>query len=340
MTSVESSQSQLRARFLPRALAWSLAIHLLCFGVWKCGQSRGWWQELAAPRWMQALTKKLLTPMTVKVRPPQPKPLPPPLIFVDTDPAQAVKEPPKNAKYYSANNSVAANQEIKQPSDVPTITGHQDKVLKATDAANSKAQPLQPAPKADEKEQPERAASQARPRATATPGDLAMSKPAPKSQANDGKADGDTGAAEEAQPEHHRPRTIQEALQQRGLVGQKVRQAGGVNEIRHESFAAMATSYGDYDREFIAAVQTRWDQLLKNPRATPPGRVVVEFQLLPTGRVTGVKVVENTVDELSGFICMQAISDPAPYKPWPRQMQLDIGADHRDVRFTFFYENE
>ena len=39
-------------------------------------------------------------------------------------------------------------------------------------------------------------------------------------------------------------------------------------------------------------------------------------------------------------VCTSAILNSAPFRAWPRQMQLDIGADHRDVQFTFFYENE
>jgi hypothetical protein len=78
---------------------------------------------------------------------------------------------------------------------------------------------------------------------------------------------------------------------------------------------------------------------LENRPINPSGRVVLEFVLLPTGRITDLRVVENTVDATSAAICSSAISDPAPYRPWPRQMQLDLGTDHRDMRFTFYYEN-
>ncbi len=328
-----------REQRLLRALALSLLVHLLVFALWKTGQQRHWWQGDWRPSWMQLLAKKMTTPVKVKVsaRPPPPEPMP--MLFVDTDPALAVPEPPKNAKFYSANNALAANKEIKKESDMPNLTGLQDKVLKATPSGKPKAQPLQPTPKPQESQE-EKAASQPRSRQSITPGDLVMAKPRELLQTNEGKADVGTGSGEETQPEHHRPRTIQEALEQRGMIGQTMRHSGGVHNLQADpSFTAVGTSYGDYDAEFIAAVQTRWYQLLETHEG-PPGRVVVQFTLLPTGRVTDLKVVENTVDDLSGVICSDAILDNAPYRPWPRQMQIDLGADHRDVRFTFYYESE
>jgi len=329
-----------RERRLLRALALSLLIHLLFFGLWKLGQQRHWWQGGRRPSWMQALAKKMTTPVKVKIPPRPPEPEPTPMLFVDTDPEHSVPEAPKNAKFYSANNTLAANPEIKKESDLPNITGSQDKVLKTTASGRPKAQPLQPTPQPQQSQQ-EQAASQPKSRQSITPGDLVMLKPRELMQTNQGRADVGAGAGEEAQQEHHRPRTIQDALAQHGMLGQRTRQSGGVHNLQPDSsFLAVGTSYGDYDAEFINSVQTRWYQLLETHGETPPGRVVIEFKLLATGRVTDLKVVENTVDDLSGVICSSAILDNAPYRPWPRQMQIDLGADHRDVRFTFYYENE
>ncbi len=326
---MEIRQSNASEKLVFRALAWSLLIHLFCFAAWKEGKTHGWWQN-APPRWLQDLTKTLLTPVANKVPPPQKKHQEVPLIFVDTDPALALKDPPKDAKFYSANSTAAANSEVKKISDLPNITGHQEHVPKPTDAAKSKAQPLQPSPKPEEQQQ-EQPEKKPMPAQKVAVGDLAMAKP------NDGKAQTNTDAVE-PQPEHHRPRTLEQARQQSGLLGEKMHQDGGVpNMGPHASFAAVGKSYGDYDRDLIDAVTTAWYQLLDARPPTVSGHVVVEFRLLPTGRVTDVKIVENTVDDFYGTICSSAILNPAPFRPWPRQMQLDLGTDHRDVRFTFYY---
>jgi outer membrane biosynthesis protein TonB len=330
-----------REQWVARALALSLLIHLLFFGLWRLGLEQHWWQGGWRPSWLRALAQKMVMPVKVKIPArPAPQAEPTPLLFVDTDPALAVPEPPKNAKFYSANNVLAANKEIKKESDIPNITGSQTKELKATASGKPKAQALQPTPKPQESQE-EKAASQPKSRQSITPGDLVMAKPRELMDTNQGKAEVGTGAGQEAQPEHHRPRTIQEALAERGMLGQRTRQSGGVHNLQADpSFTAIGTSYGDYDAEFINAVKTRWYQLLETHGETPPGQVVVEFTLLPTGRVTDFKVVSNSVDDLSGVICRSAILDNAPYRPWPKQMQIDLGADHRDVRFTFYYENE
>ena len=48
-------------------------------------------------------------------------------------PAQATTEPPKNARFDSSRNSQAANPEIDKESDIPKITGDQDRIIKADD---------------------------------------------------------------------------------------------------------------------------------------------------------------------------------------------------------------
>jgi hypothetical protein len=32
--------------------------------------------------------------------------------------------------------------------------------------------------------------------------------------------------------------------------------------------------------------------------------------------------------------------DPAPYARWPSQMRKDVGADFRDLQFTFYFDVE
>ena len=37
------------------------------------------------------------------------------------------------------------------------------------------------------------------------------------------------------------------------------------------------------------------------------------------------------------LICESAIREPSPYAPWPDEMRRIIGANYREVTFTFYY---
>ncbi len=350
------SESLLRNLFL-RAAVISLLIHLLAFGGWKLGEARGWWRAQSLPAWLQAAQKHLAT-IAVKKVPTKallkPQPLPRhevPMVFVDIDPAAAIATPPKQTKFYGAANTEAANLAKKLDSAVPQITGVQDKVIKTTDP--SKAKPLQPSPpKTEPKPDPTPEAqakapepkadpkpAQPEPQRTQAPGDLAFAKPQDKVQ--DGKAQTEQSQPAHAAPQVTRPRTLEEARRRAGMQGEKMQQDGGVNRLAmNSSLDVTRTSFGDYDREFVDAVQQRWYKLLEDREGHVPGKVVVEFRLWYDGRVTDMKVAQNEVGELLGLICQKAVLDPAPYKRWPTEMRREINSDYRDVKFTFFYLNQ
>jgi outer membrane biosynthesis protein TonB len=163
-----------------------------------------------------------------------------------------------------------------------------------------------------------------------------MAKPREKAQEKNGQSDTDIGADDQPQPVHQRPRTIDEAKAQHGMLGAKSQQKGGANRLRMDSTVdAVKTSYGDYDQQFVDAVSTRWHQLLED--RSGEGTVVVEFKLYPDGRVTDLQTAHNEVSDMLALLCMQAISDPAPYRPWPMDMRRDFPEGFRLLRFTFYY---
>jgi outer membrane biosynthesis protein TonB len=323
-------------KLLLRALIISLLIHLTVFSTWKWGRTEGWWRNFNFPAWMH-LTPKLLKPMTAKKIAPVPQPQPSQLVFVDVDPALAEAAPPKAPKFYSANNSVAANPNPKN-APLPEIGGRQDKVIKTTENARLKPQPLQPSPPSQETANAPEA--KPLPKEALAPGDLVMAKPNEQAQDKKGQSETEMSAEAQLQPVHQRPRTIAEAKAQRGMLGEKSRQEGGVQRLKMDSsLDAMKTSYGDYDAQLIDAVRTRWYQLLEN-RSPGTGRVVVEFRLHPDGRVTDLNIAQTEMSDLFGLICAQAIREPAPYLPWPLEMRRDIPKEYRDVTFTFYYGTE
>ena len=302
--------------YVARALALSVAIHLVLFGTLELGR------HLRLPEWLQAMLRR-----TVRVeerKNPSPVSQEVPLLFVEVDPAQATPEPPKETKNYSVVNSLAANPDVSMDSNQPKIEGAQDKVPKVVDtlrpAPVPPLTPVEPEPK-PVKPEPESEAAR-------KPGDLALAKPA------------DPKPKEEEKPK--RPRTLIEAQLQQGLIaGQKLKQEGGVKRhgTIHPTFDARGTAVGVYDAALIEAVQQCWYNIL-DETTTPsrPGKVVVEFQLHSDGYVTDVKVLESNVGELHSTFCQLAIQKPAPFKRWPDGMRKEIGRDYRQLRFTFFYE--
>ena len=337
MTAAQSRSANSAGQLLLKAMVLSLAAHLAAFGGWKWGQTHAWWKTSSLPVWLQVLPHHL--PSTLARTFPAAQPLQPtPLLYVDVDPAMAAAKPPANPKYYSTADTVAANPEKKVPSDLPLIPGTQDKAMK-TVAAGARSVPLQPSPPAAEKTRPtedETTESKALPKPAYTPGDLAEAKPDKKIQEKKGTSESENGADAATQPKHERPRTLEEARERTGAPGPLLRQQGGVKmESAEPAVDAMRTVYGDYDRDFIDAVESRWFELLKD-RRNDAGTVKVEFNLHANGRITDMKLLSSDVDELQSLFCEQAVLDPAPFKPWPQKMRQVI-SDPRQVRFTFYY---
>jgi hypothetical protein len=124
------------------------------------------------------------------------------------------------------------------------------------------------------------------------------------------------------------------------LAGRKMKQEGGVRRLGTlSSLDVKASPFGDYDRAIIVAIQNRWFDLLdmRGFGHEMSGRVVLDFRLHHDGRISALSVAENTVDEMLSLLCQKAVTDPAPYARWPSDMRRMIGADYRDVRFTFYY---
>jgi len=323
------------------ALVLSLIIHLVLFGTYKVGKHYGWWNTQS--EWLVRLTKKLTQskPRMAILMQPKPKAAQPPpsipLTFVEVDPSTALAEPPPDAKYYSSKNAKAQNAEPAPPKDVPKLDGKQTQVVRLEDNQKSVPFPLQPAVKPEPEPPKEPETLQPKPKGGEKIGDLALNKnPNPKPP-SDGVVD--VGNGESPTVPKDRPRTLAQARAAKGLlVGEKTKQEGGVERRGRIAFDTKATPFGQYDAEFIAAVEQAWHNLLENNQLSQrSGRVVLEFKLNADGRITNMKVDGNEVGEILGMLCQRAVQDPAPYRRWPADMRRVIGSNTREIRFTFFY---
>jgi outer membrane biosynthesis protein TonB len=256
----------------------------------------------------------------------------PQLVFVQVDPSQAAAEAPKNAKYYSAHNSVAANPDPQGDTGTPRIEGKQTVVPKTEDTPRPTPATLQPSPPKDTSK-PSKDDQKSKPEERPKPGDLAMLKP------NDTPA---KDASETPQVEHERPHTLAEAHM---LAGDKMKQDGGVKRREpRPAFDVAGSPFGEYDDRIVTAIQQRWYDLLENETFAQNrvGTVVVTFRLYPDGHITDVRIAQSDVGEVLGYVCMSAIQDPSPYDHWPEAMlrknKIDTGHDYRDCRMVFAYE--
>ncbi len=289
-------------RHLWIALTASVGAHVVAASVWAL-----------LGTFLIALNRSLLAEMTTtameaRMRARQE----PPLVYVDVSPEQAAPEPPPETKFYSTQNTLAANPEpVDKDSDIPKIEGREEPVTKTFDT-------LRPAPVSEPTPPPEPEPEPETKPTPAQPGDLALGTP--------------------PQETRRRPRTLAEARMQKGLVGPRTRQDGGVRRQGVVSLNVKSSPFGAYDAALVAAIQKRWYDLLEDTSVPlRPGRVVVEFTLHYDGRITELKIAEQDVGEILSLYCRKAISDPAPFSPWPKELRQLVGKDYRDVRISFFY---
>jgi len=295
------------SRRLALVLALSLAAHLLTWGGYEAGKDFGWWRVWHWPVWLQHLTQKINSFPVREVHEE------PPLEFVTVE--QPSAPPLEDTKYFSTQNSRAANPDADQDANKPKLNGKQTDVPKAEDVPRPDFNKPQPAPPA-QPSQPELAMNA---------GDLTLGKPPEQQQ---------------TQPQE-RPRTLREALAQQAsrLPGLQMRQEGGVrNHARVPSLNVKVTGFAEYDQRFIEAVSQHWYDLLDSQQFAldRTGKVTLRFHLNYDGSITEMRFSENTVGDLLGYVCQKAVMDSEPFERFPSDMRAKLG-NFADVQFTFYY---
>jgi hypothetical protein len=304
--------SRLEKKRLLVALIFSLVLHIAGMGVYRWGVKQHWWQPVKI---LSALPK---IPPNKKNLPP-PKPPEEQVVFVDV--SHEEKEPPPKAKYYSNKNSQAANPEARKDLNDPKIEGKQTVM-----------------PKTESGTRPSKLAF-----ATPAPTSLRGVLPA-KTETSQERGDLDVAqkTSEQKPPQPQtppRPRTLKEA-QQNLTQGEAMKQDGGVKRVRvYSSLDAKQTPFGNYDKQIVDAVTDKWYAMLDNGHFAQDrtGKVVVRFKLKYDGTILEMSTLENTVGISLTYVCRQAIAEAAPFARWPDDMRRMIGANFREVSFTFYY---
>ena len=338
---------------LVAALLLSLLAHLSAWSGYETGKKAGWWEKIHPPAWLQPAAKKFAMQAQIgHNREPD--------IFVDVSHADA--DAPQQAKYYSDKNSRAANPDVAK-ANVPKISGTQTDMPKTEavpkpaskppdapkpeDAPKPVSKPTEK-PKAEEVPQLPKLQPSAPPMLESMPlphlAKLEVPEPTPtlgETELLKPKKNTPAPPVTPAPQQPERPRTLKQALAQRDqLPGQQMQQAGGVQRSAlWSSLDVKATPFGDYDRAIIESVSQRWYDLLDSRRFAQDrsGKVMLRFKLKYDGTIIEMHTLENTVGELLGYLCQEAIEEAAPFAAWPPDMVRMIGANYREITFTFYY---
>ncbi|HEY5297815.1 MAG TPA: hypothetical protein VIK59_07805 [Verrucomicrobiae bacterium] len=294
---------------LALALLLSLALHLLVWGGYELNKEFNILGRLPVHK------KKIAAQTQPVVQEAEPQ------IFLDV--TEASPEAPKKAKYYSDKNSRAADKESAD-SNVPKLNGSQTDFMKLQNSPRSKNSSAPPPP------EPQLAKNETQP------------QPKPVVKAGDGSPAPPQNLPEQKVSPPPRPRTLKEArADMQGLhPGVESQTEGGTRRAALvPSLDAKATPFGEYDGRFIEAVRQRWYDLLDSHgfAADRTGKVTLRFHLNYDGRITDMQVLDNSVGELLCLFCQDAVTDPAPFAPWPSDMRRIVGENYREITFTFYY---
>jgi hypothetical protein len=293
-----------------------------------------------------------------------------PLTFIEVDPTLASKDVPKDARYYSTDSTRAANPSPPKPNAIqPRIDGKRPEIPRTMDVARPTPPTPAPTPPAPAPEVPKTVAKpEAKPEparvaqervekkdpggpkagetllAKANP-DAVLPRPQPRVEPREAiparPEPAESAALPELQPVRKPIKRLGEARRQKGIiVGEKMKQEGGVERLAIESsMDVRASPYGNYDQAFIAAVQQRWYALLAEHHYAfeRGGRVVLKFKLRSDGTVADMTQIESDVGDVWAFLCETAILTQSPFARWPTEMRRMVGADAREITFTFHY---
>jgi hypothetical protein len=99
------------------------------------------------------------------------------------------------------------------------------------------------------------------------------------------------------------------------------------------------SQFAAYYKALLKAVEERWIGLLeqRDYGHQETGVVVLEFKLHQDGRVTDMKVVDSTVNQVLSLICQKSVLDPCPFAHWSSEMQRSIGAEYCALTLAFKY---
>ncbi len=236
--------------------------------------------------------------------------------FIETNPAKESAEKPKDQMFESNANSLAASEraptgDLPLPSqdgkDKPALDLETHDYALKTDGAQPKPQ-LAPAPETKPSEPPKPSPS---PVATAEPDQLAMLTSTPPPPIKAPEETTPTPPPETAvsstpapRPQPRKPASNYQAQKQQTRI------TGNISTHGPSSVNAVGTPLGRYQKQMYDAVGARWYQYMERRRdVIGIGTARLSFTIDRSGRVTNLRVLENTANEAFADVCLQSVQE-------------------------------
>ena len=144
--------------------------------------------------------------------------------------------------------------------------------------------------------------------------------------------DGRGGAAEARPMPRARPRLAPELI-----TGPLLKSESSARRRGNLAIDATFSEFGEYERQFYAAIQVGWYQEIEFFQPIDTGsRVHVRFRIKADGTVDKVETVKSTASKIATVICENAISKRSPFRPWTEEMVRVFG-EERWINVVFNY---
>ena len=278
--------------------------------------------------------------------------------FIETEPAKESAEKPKEQSFESNADSQAASQrpatgnlplpsqdgperpftnldthdfslqtQGAQPQPQPKETPQPESKPAAATTASPKSQPSEPP-----KSTPEPA-----PAVTPEPEQFAMltaTPPPPLKAPEDAEPSPPPDAASTAAPLVPRPKPETPASSYQSQK-QQTRIAGSISDRGPSSVNAVGTPLGRYQKQMYDAVGARWYKHTAEKRdLISIGTTRLTFTVDRFGRVTDLKVVENTANEAFANVCLQSVQE-LKLPPIPEDIASTLPSEGLQQELTF-----
>jgi protein TonB len=261
--------------------------------------------------------------------------------FLETEASKESAEKPKQQTFESNANSLAASErpatgDLPLPSqdgkDKPALdlqTQNYSLPLEGTTP-----QPQQtPPPEKKPSEPPKPSAS---PAVTPEPDQLAMltSTPPPPIKAPDETDPTPTPEVAPVTTPVPRPQPLKPASDYQAQK-QQTRIQGSISTHGPSSVNAIGTPLGRYQKQMYDAVGARWYQYMERRRdVIGIGTARLTFSIDRSGRVTNLRVLENTANEAFASVCLQSVQE-LKLPPIPEDVASTLPAEGLQAELTF-----
>jgi outer membrane biosynthesis protein TonB len=261
--------------------------------------------------------------------------------FIETEASKEAAEKPKQQTFESNANSLAAS-ERPATGDLP-LPSQDGKDKPALDLdthdyslsqEGSTPQPQQtPPPEKKPSEPPKPSPS---PASTAEPDQLAMLKstPPPPIKAPDETEPTPTPEVAPATTPVPRPQPQKPASNYQSQK-QQTRIQGSISTHGPSSVNALGTPLGRYQKQMYDAVGARWYQYMERRRdVIGIGTARLSFSIDRSGRVTNLRVIENSANEAFAGVCLQSVQE-LKLPPIPEDVASTLPAEGLQAELTF-----